>query len=102
MTQKRSRKARQEAQEQAKKQRQLMFAGFAVILVLAVAAFAFLRGQNQQVEPSLAESAVSELPVAPEVGALAPDFQLVSKDGEQVKLSDYRGKPVAVTFMHTW
>jgi peroxiredoxin len=36
------------------------------------------------------------------VGALAPDFELVSNKGERVKLSDYRGLPVAVNFMHTW
>ena len=97
MAQKHSRKARREAQEHAKKQRRLVIAGFAVVLVLMVAAFAVLRGQNPGTESSSAEPSV-----APEVGALAPDFQLVSKDGEQVKLSDFRGRPVAVTFMHTW
>lgn len=28
----------------------------------------------------------------------APDFELTSLDGETVKLSDYRGKPVLLTF----
>jgi len=37
-----------------------------------------------------------------EAAALAPDFELTSSDGETVKLSDYRGQPVAVTFMHTY
>ena len=107
MAQKHSQKARREAREQAKKQWRLMISGFAVMLVLTVAAFAFLRGQTPQAGPSLAESSLAESSsaepsVAPEVGALAPDFQLASRDGEQVKLSDYHGKPVAVTFMHTW
>jgi cytochrome oxidase Cu insertion factor (SCO1/SenC/PrrC family) len=97
MTQKRSQKARREEQEQAKKQRRLVIAGFAVMLILLVATFAVLRGQNPQTGSSAAEPSV-----APEVGALAPDFQLASKDGELVKLSDFRGRPVAVTFMHTW
>ncbi len=34
--------------------------------------------------------------------ALAPDFSGVTLDGEQVSLSDYRGKPVAVVFMASW
>lgn len=36
------------------------------------------------------------------VGALAPDFELIDTEGQTVRLSDYRGKPVALTFMHTW
>ena len=97
MTQKRSRKARREAQGQAKKQRRLMIAGFAGVLIVLIAAFVTLRGQSTDPGPGTAE-----LSTAPKVGALAPDFQLISNDGEQVKLSNYRGQPVAVTFMHTW
>lgn len=33
-----------------------------------------------------------------EEGKLAPDFELTSDSGEQVKLSDFRGKPVVVYF----
>jgi cytochrome oxidase Cu insertion factor (SCO1/SenC/PrrC family) len=74
-----------------------MIAGFAGILILMVAALVLLRGQDPGTE-----SAAAETPIAPKVGARAPDFQLASIDGEQVKLSDFRGRPVAVTFMHTW
>ena len=35
------------------------------------------------------------------VAAIAPDFELQTPEGEQVSLSDYRGSPVALTFMHT-
>jgi hypothetical protein len=38
----------------------------------------------------------------PEVGAVAPDFELVSYEGETMRLSDFRGRPVAVMFMHSW
>ncbi len=97
MTRKHSRKARREAREQAKKQRRLIIAGIGGILILVVIAFAVLRGQNPGTEPASGETSI-----APKVGALAPDFQLASIDGDQVKLSDFRGQPVAVTFMHTW
>lgn len=37
-----------------------------------------------------------------EKGDLAPDFQLTTLDGKQVKLSDYKGKKVILNFWATW
>ena len=45
---------------------------------------------------------LSSVSVAPKVGALAPNFDLVDITGNQISLSDYRGKPVIVSFFHTW
>ena len=42
------------------------------------------------------------LEVAPILGSLSPDFALVDLAGEQVKLSDFEGKPVVVNFWATW
>jgi len=39
---------------------------------------------------------------APVVGAPAPDFTLQTVDGENLRLSDLRGKVVAVNFWATW
>jgi peroxiredoxin/outer membrane lipoprotein-sorting protein len=36
------------------------------------------------------------------VGHMAPDFELKTLDGEKVKLSDLRGKPVMLNFWATW
>ncbi|TFB23103.1 redoxin domain-containing protein [Filobacillus milosensis] len=36
------------------------------------------------------------------VGDVAPDFQLETLEGEQVKLSDFRGKKVFINFWATW
>ncbi len=41
-------------------------------------------------------------PEAVEVGKPAPDFELQNIQGETVRLSDYRGKPVLVNFWATW
>lgn len=37
-----------------------------------------------------------------EVGAEAPDFELKTLDGQQVKLTDFRGKKVILNFWATW
>ncbi len=39
---------------------------------------------------------------APEVGKLAPDFQLSALDGGSVSLSDFRGRPVLINFWASW
>lgn len=53
----------------------------------------------------------AELPVAlapvganvkAEEGALAPDFLLEALDGEETRLSDFRGQPVVLNFWATW
>lgn len=37
-----------------------------------------------------------------DVGQLAPDFELRTPEGEQVRLSDFRGRPVWVNFWAPW
>jgi cytochrome oxidase Cu insertion factor (SCO1/SenC/PrrC family) len=39
---------------------------------------------------------------APIVGSLAPDFELETVDGDTIRLSDLRGKVVALNFWATW
>ena len=39
---------------------------------------------------------------APEIGEMAPDFQLPTLEGQTVSLSDYRGKPVLLNFWASW
>lgn len=41
-------------------------------------------------------------PTRVELDALAPEFSLVDTDGKVVKLSDFMGKPVVLTFWATW
>ncbi|UOQ94728.1 redoxin domain-containing protein [Halobacillus shinanisalinarum] len=44
----------------------------------------------------------SEAAVGLNIGDIAPDFQLQTLEGENVKLSDYRGQRVMVNFWATW
>lgn len=39
---------------------------------------------------------------APQKGFLAPDFELSTLEGETIKLSDLRGKPVLINLWTTW
>lgn len=86
MTSKQSKRARREAARRARQRRQRMIWAMSTLaVVVAVGAFIGTRGGSPD-----------------QAAALAPDFELSSSNGEAVKLSDYRGQPVAVTFMHTW
>lgn len=98
MAKKKTKRARQQAERQKGQRRaRLLWGGVAMAVLLVVAAFVELR----QPDTGGGETA-DDLRIAPEVGAVAPDFELVSYQGETLRLSDFRGQPVAVMFMHTW
>ena len=56
--------------------------------------------------PSISTAADSgdlvALEVAPRQGALAPDFSLFNLEGEQITLSELRGRPVMINLWATW
>jgi cytochrome oxidase Cu insertion factor (SCO1/SenC/PrrC family) len=70
-----------------------------VAQVTEESADAFAVDNGQQI---VVEDTSPDLPIAPKVGALAPDFTLADTAGSQVSLAAFRGKPVVVTFFHTW
>ena len=92
-----ARKRTVERQQKAKRQQTFLIAGIVGLLVLATAVFSLFNSNSTQ-----QEAEVADLRTAPEVGALAPDFELPNNSGELVRLSDYRGQPVVLSFMHTW
>ena len=86
MAAKQSKQTRREGARRARQRRhRLRWAGTAAVLVVAVGSAVLFSGGSDQ-----------------PASALAPDFELENDDGEMVRLSDYRGQPVAVTFMHTY
>ena len=40
-------------------------------------------------------------PSGPELGSAVPDIELVNQDGEAIRISDYRGKALLLTFIYT-
>lgn len=61
---------------------------------------------SKEVEVSKEVESTTENPEAPEIGIAigneAPDFKLTTLEGEEVNLSDYRGKRVFINFWATW
>ena len=56
--------------------------------------------QPQELVPTT--SAVQNLEMKPEVGYQAPDFALQTLDGQVLKLSELRGRPVIISYWATW
>jgi cytochrome oxidase Cu insertion factor (SCO1/SenC/PrrC family) len=73
------------ARRRAGRRKRMVWGGVFALIVIGVSAVIVLNSDSGD-----------------EVAAVAPDFELTSVDGEGVSLSDYRGRPVAVTFMHSW
>jgi cytochrome c biogenesis protein CcmG, thiol:disulfide interchange protein DsbE len=56
-------------------------------------------------EPVISDPApepIAQVEVRPEVGFQAPDFTLQTLDGQTVRLSDLKGRPVFITYWSTW
>ncbi|MGA7677333.1 MAG: TlpA disulfide reductase family protein [Dehalococcoidia bacterium] len=73
-----------------------------LLCLAAVCVFLFsVAGLTACAEPVPTDNTTPEVNAAPEVGALAPDFTLPTVNGLSVTLSDYRGKPVMLSFWAT-
>ncbi len=73
------------------------------VLLLAVAVFAIaamLIAARRLARPAFTRN--PDLPASNVNGSPAPDFELTSLEGRQVKLSEYRGKAVLLNFWATW
>lgn len=89
---------RKQARAQVRKRsrrKQFPFRPLVTVVVLILGAIAIAQIRNASV------SHIKANRVGSEVGMLAPDFELNDLTGKPVKLSDFRGRPVVLTFMRT-
>ena len=70
------------------------------LIVLSVVACDSGYSDERQEQPSVKPVAVRQAP--PDMGAPAPDFQLIDLQGNWQALPDYRGKVVLLNFWATW
>ena len=87
--------------------RRLVAALFAIGIVALVAAGVGIAGLSKSDNSSAAEDVVVDAPHSQFEGALlprglrAPNFSLRDENGRRVTMSEYRGKPVIVTFLYS-
>jgi cytochrome c biogenesis protein CcmG/thiol:disulfide interchange protein DsbE len=73
------------------------------ICLLAAGLIVWSAGLPDRVQTeALFGAGLGSIPVAPEVGALAPPVEAMGIDGEWVSLAAWRGDPVIVNFWATW
>ncbi len=82
-----------------------VFLGLAALAVLIVAAALLYNKLGDEYRP---DQLVTDTPTETEDGDsdnsanLAPDFTIIDGEGNKVKLSDFRGKPVVLNFWASW
>lgn len=82
--------------------------GLVIIIILIITAVVLLTREKKQSEivttPDGEEvvTGLVDSGAKAEVGNLAPDFILIDFEGNPVKLSDFRGKPVFIDFWAAW
>ena len=90
-----------------------LLVGFLVGIAFALALFLGFPSAESETSISVLSTAAPEADetleigtvvskIAPEIGAQAPDFALRDLEGNEVRLSDYRGKTVLLTFWATY
>ena len=84
-----------------------LLAGIGVVVVIALVLWAaLLRGGDEATADGIVELPAALNPdgrdVAPRILAMAPDFELEMLDGERLRLSDLRGRPVVINFWASW
>ena len=91
-----------------KKKKTFILALCALVVLLAGASVLYNRLRNQaepqqfsEVDTTVREEEIAQQEAAPQK-VTAPDFLVYDLDGQEVRLSDYLGKPVVVNFWASW
>lgn len=77
-----------------------------ILIVLGMLGWAIFEYVSSSSEPDNTSPTLEEAAETDEIGLdknqIAPDFEIMTLDGNQMNLSDYRGKRVMLNFWATW
>jgi len=73
-----------------------------ILTALSLAACVGTVAEDQASAEGDPMAAANSLPPAPTVGHPAPEFSLLTLDGDEIRLSELRGKPVIINFWASW
>lgn len=73
-----------------------------IVLLIGIAGFNLYNDRKEVTEIDSTGIAVSDDQTGIALGDRAPDFKVQTMDGEEVNLSDYKGKKVFLNFWATW
>lgn len=73
-----------------------------IVLLIGIAGFNLYNDRKEVTEIDSTGIAVNDDQTGIALGDRAPDFKVQTMDGEEVNLSDYKGKKVFLNFWATW
>jgi cytochrome c biogenesis protein CcmG, thiol:disulfide interchange protein DsbE len=72
------------------------------VLLALILVGGIVAGCSSPPSPTSTPTPTGTVAEGPEVGKLAPSFELTGLDGKSVSLQSLRGKPVLLNFWTTW
>ena len=89
-------------QRAARRRNWLLGVGIGVALIVGYFIVVSGGGIKPPITEGLSTNEIAALPVAPVIGANAPDFTILDVEDNSFTLSDELGSPTAIMFFHSW
>jgi len=89
-------------QQAARRRNWLLGVGIGVALIVGYFVVVSGGGIKPPITEGLSTDEIAALPVAPVIGAIAPDFTILDVEDNSFTLSDELGNPTAIMFFHSW
>ena len=89
-------------QRAARRKNWLLGVGIGVALIVGYFIVVSGGGIKPPITEGLSTDEIAALPVAPVIGANAPDFTILDVEDNSFTLNDELGNPTAIMFFHSW